>query len=296
MGRVTGAIKSYGFQQEGRGIMQLRTLQLEVTSYCNAHCHSICPHHEMQNKGTMSEDLYYKILHNAAILQPPLKTFVPILTGEPLLVKDFSYRIAEARRILHNSTQIKMYTNGSFLNNDHLLDVLSILPKLEVWVSLNGDTQVTRQKIMGLDDYNEVVIAIDKLAKREIFHGVILVLEDFITDDQLEAFAERWQKNSKINRLPPYALRKLNFAGDIEVKDAQLGNRPPCLRAIGDMTVLWDGRVNLCCMRSKGEEIFGDLNDQLISEVWNSAERQRYAIEHLAGRRNEIFPCDQCNM
>jgi hypothetical protein len=62
------------------------------------------------------------------------------------------------------------------------------------------------------------------------------------------------------------------------------------------MTVLWDGKVNLCCMDPLGRKIFGDLNHQTVAEVWLSKERQRYATMHTEGRGAECEVCRDCNI
>ncbi|MEE9401075.1 MAG: SPASM domain-containing protein, partial [Dehalococcoidia bacterium] len=62
------------------------------------------------------------------------------------------------------------------------------------------------------------------------------------------------------------------------------------------MTVLWDGRVNLCCMDPLGRKTFGDLNDETVAEVWFSGGRQRYVAMHEEGRGTECEVCRDCNI
>ena len=65
-----------------------------------------------------------------------------------------------------------------------------------------------------------------------------------------------------------------------------------CIRAIEHMTVLYDGNVNLCCIDSPPEILFGDLNKQSVKEIWESGKRQAYVKGHLNG---EVMKrCENC--
>ena len=60
-------------------------LQVETTSVCNAHC-VFCPHERLVHVGHMEQGLYEKIVRDAG--QYDLKTFTPMLTGEPFCDSD----------------------------------------------------------------------------------------------------------------------------------------------------------------------------------------------------------------
>jgi len=57
----------------------LEVLQVETTNYCNARC-IFCVYDQIKKHGTMSNKLYTKILRDATKLDPPPKTFIPMLT------------------------------------------------------------------------------------------------------------------------------------------------------------------------------------------------------------------------
>ena len=42
----------------------------------------------------------------------------------------------------------------------------------------------------------------------------------------------------------------------------------PCYRMWLTFTVLWDGRVSLCCADYDGRNVLGDLRTSTIAEVW----------------------------
>jgi hypothetical protein len=51
----------------------------------------------------------------------------------------------------------------------------------------------------------------------------------------------------------------------------------PCYRPWLTFTVLWDGRVSLCCADFDGRHILGDLNTSSIKDVWNAEPYRMFA-------------------
>lgn len=267
-------------------------LQVETTNYCNARC-IFCAYDQIKKHGTMSDDLYTRILKDAKKLAPSPKTFIPMLTGEPFLDLQMVDRIKEARAALPK-TEIHLYTNGSKLTEE-IIKELAQVPNFHVNISANGASVETRKRLTGLGDYEHVARMIDYADTMHISHSVSLVQHPSITKKEEAAFHRRWgEATSSSSCRSPYIFQHLNFAGLTYKKDKT--HFTYCLHATSHMTVLWDGRVNLCCMDPLGRKIFGDLNFQTVLEVWLSQERQRYATMHKEGRGTECEVCRDCNI
>ena len=88
-------------------------LQVETTSVCNAHC-VFCPHERLVHVGHMEQGLYEKIVRDAG--QYDLKTFTPMLTGEPFCDSQIVPRLKLAREVLKPTTTIRLFTNGSLMS------------------------------------------------------------------------------------------------------------------------------------------------------------------------------------
>jgi organic radical activating enzyme len=270
----------------------LEVLQVETTNYCNARC-IFCAYDQIKSHGTMSDKLYTKILSDAAKLDPPPKTFIPMLTGEPFLDPQMVERVKEARIALPK-TEIHLYTNGSKLTEE-IIRKLSKVPDFHLNISANGASVETRKRLTGMGDYEYVASMIDYVDSLHISHSVSLVQHSSITKKEEKAFNRRWGKvTSNTSCRTPYVFQHLNFGGLTYQKDKTRFTY--CIHATSHMTVLWDGRVNLCCMDPLGRKIFGDLNQQTVSEVWQSEERQRYATMHKEGRGTECEVCRDCNI
>jgi radical SAM protein with 4Fe4S-binding SPASM domain len=136
---------------------------------------------------------------------------------------------------------------------------------------------------------------IDYVDEVSISHTVSLVQHPSVTSDEEEAFNRRWGKaTSKTSSRTPFVFQHLNFAGLTCPLDRN--NFKRCIHATSHMTVLWDGRVNLCCMDPLGRKTFGDLNRETVAEVWSSEGRQHYVARHEEGRGTECEVCRDCNI
>ena len=270
----------------------IEVLQVETTNYCNAHC-IFCAYDQIEKHGTMSDRLYTKILKDATKLETPPQTFIPMLTGEPFLDRQMVERIKEARAALPH-TEIHLYCNGSKLT-EGIIKKLAEVPNFHINISANGASVETRKRLTGLGDYEYVARMIDCADAHHISHSVSLVQHPSITKEEEEDFNRRWGKaTSSSSCRSPYVFQHLNFAGLTHKKVKT--NFTYCPHATSHMTVLWDGRVNLCCMDPLGRKIFGDLNQQTVAEVWLCEERQRYAAMHKEGRGTECEVCRDCNI
>ena len=270
----------------------LEVLQVETTNYCNARC-IFCAHGRIEEHGIMTDGLYTKILTDASRFNPPPKTFIPMLTGEPFIDPQIVDRVKEARSVLPN-TDIHLYTNGSLLTEE-IINELAEIRGLRLNISANGASVETRQRLTGLDDYETMARMIDYVDSLHIPHTVSLVQHPSITKEEEETFNRRWgQTSSSSSSREPYVFQHLNFAG-ITCPCTE-NNFTRCIHATSHMTVLWDGRVNLCCMDPLGRATFGDLNHQTVAEVWFSEGRQHYVIMHEKGRGTECDVCCDCNI
>jgi radical SAM protein with 4Fe4S-binding SPASM domain len=68
----------------------------------------------------------------------------------------------------------------------------------------------------------------------------------------------------------------------------------PCYRPWLTFTVLWDGRVSLCCADFDGKTILGDLNTSSIREIWNAAPYRDARRQHLESGGPDI--CRACDL
>ena len=82
-----------------------------------------------------------------------------------------------------------------------------------------------------------------------------------------------------------------NWAGTLH---QQSDVRFPCYRLWLTFTVLWDGRVSLCCADFDGRNVLGDLRTSTIREIWNAPAYVAVRGDHLDSGGPEI--CRSCDL
>ncbi|HEY0087402.1 MAG TPA: radical SAM/SPASM domain-containing protein [Candidatus Lokiarchaeia archaeon] len=261
--------------------MDLKVLQIETTSLCNSHC-IFCIHNSLKTFGTMSDNLFLKILNDAREI-PTIQTIIPMMLGEPFLDKKIISRLKLINQILPK-VKISLFTNCSLLT-DKIVKELWEIKNLKMYFSLNGTKEV-RKRLMDLDDFEHCFEMIKLYAsKKECI--VQMVQYPSVSNGELKEF-----KNLFPNAPPTLqVISYKNWSGD---KFCALP-KTSCKRAMYDMTIMWNGLVNLCCMEY-GKVIFGDANKSSIKEIWESPSRQAYCLVHSEGKFLKNTPCYNCTL
>lgn len=265
-------------------------LQLEVSSVCNAAC-VFCPYPTMKRAhGTMSMDLFRKIIDEATTL--PLVDHITLTgLGEPLLDRFLIERITYIRSKMP-AVLIDLYTNGTFLRPT-MVDALHAAGLSVLYVSLNAVTRDKRLQVMQLDDFDQVVAGIEYALTKPGWKVIVkgIVSKDLMEQGDNEDFLTRWRGPFSAGGNAFLHLEG-NWAG--AMWPMRLKPSEPCQRALGQLMVLQDGRMSLCCFDSEGECILGDLNTQSIRDVFNGEKALGIRTAHVEGRRAEIPLCAGC--
>lgn len=227
----------------------------------------------------MTDDLYAKILLEASQL-PNLSTFIPMLTGEPFMDKQFVDRLRLARNKLPH-VGLEVYTNGSLLTAE-TIEAMKGIPNLRFSVSLNGMSPETRKRIMGLDDYWQVIQSLKAMERAGIKYRTTMVAYPDIPQEEIKSFIEAGGT----------AIQYQSWAGTQYPYDRRRWTS--CARAINYMTIRYNGDVCLCCFDPFGEVTFGNLNESTIEEIWLSEKHKEYQNLHKKGRGNELPKCRSC--
>lgn len=262
--------------------MTLDTLQIETANICNNHC-IFCPHQKTNNHTIMPMELFKKIIDEAILLKP--RRIVPFLNGEPFLDPFIFERLDYIREKLPN-TYLEIFTNATTITKP-------IIEKLKKYnidfinISVNAANKKTYKKITLNNLYDKVVINTINIIESNISKNVRVSLVPIgMKEIEIEQFKKFWkQYNCEVQINQVY-----NWHGDFGGHET---NTIPCIRILSHMTILADGRVNLCCMDT-GDYIIGDVNKQTLMEVWNNNEWMRWM--HLQYKRPMVKPCCWCNM
>jgi radical SAM protein with 4Fe4S-binding SPASM domain len=236
----------------------LRSIQIESSTACNGSC-VFCPRHSMKRaEGEMSDELFCSIVEQAK--EMGVEIITPFLNGEPFMfprlfnwldyLKDFKFTL---------------YTNASTLTKEKAEKINEYSNCVDLIFSMHGYDKESYEKQMGLS-YEvskrniEYFISIAKIPYQ------IYMIETEINKPGISQFFETWKCRT-------FTAKQANWAG--KIPSSMEGIKIPCDRILSEMTIYWDGRVNLCCMDSDAGVILGDLRKQSLREIWESNQYMR---------------------
>jgi molybdenum cofactor biosynthesis enzyme MoaA len=241
--------------------------------------------------GYMSDELFEKIIDDCK--QFPLRRIEPYLHGEPFMDRKILDRIEYINKHLPR-TEVHIFTNGSLLTKK-TVDRLKELDIASMVISLNTAVGDKYNAIMGLDWKKtlanlERVAAENRTTKKVADRFVMrMTAPQETTDAEIGAF----RKLAKQMGARAVIVSLHNYKGDIT------SERPvpqfPCY-FVNDLDILYDGRTALCCMDHDGDYSWGDVSKHSVLEVFNSPEAKHYRQLMRDDRRNELKPCNECNM
>jgi len=263
----------------------LGTLQIETTNYCNGKC-VFCPVPEMKReRGFMSMDLFKKIIDDAVDMQPDM--VLPFLNGEPFIDKDIFDRIAYVNEKLPHA-KVCLYSNGNLLDDEKARK----LAALRIWAvnfSLNAVSNETRRDLMGLD----LEPAYENVMRYRMLDPTVGLAASMILDPTYVTGyeAEEFKRFFSAKGINPRVFLPGNWAGKLR---PSYNTRQVCCRPTTHMTVLWDGRVPLCCFDVEGEVIMGDLNTETIKGVWDGERFTHFRTKNAKGERKDLELCGNC--
>jgi len=262
-------------------------VQIESTNLCNAKC-VFCPRDEMHRRqGVMDMDLFKKVVDECAALGI---THVRVHNyGEPFLDKQLVEKVRYAKE--KGIAEVGMISNGSLIDEPIAQGMIDAgLDAINISVDASGK-EVFESTRLNLD-YDVVIRNIETLVRLRKASGRVrpkLILSFVRQNNSADEheFIEHWRTIADkvhITDLHNWA-GTLNATSDVNY---------PCYRMWQTFTVLWDGRVSLCCADFDGRHILGDLRTSSIAEIWNGPAYREVRRQHLQSGGPEI--CRSCDL
>jgi radical SAM protein with 4Fe4S-binding SPASM domain len=262
-------------------------VQIESTNLCNAKC-VFCPRDEMHRlQGVMDMDLFRKVVDECAALGI---THVRLHNyGEPFLDRRLVEKVRYAKT--RGIAEVGMISNGSLITPDIAQGLIDAgLDAINISVDASGKETFERTRVnLDYDVVIDNIRALDRLRREAGRTRPKLILSFVRQEDSPEeqAFIDTWRTIAdKIHITDLH-----NWAGTLH---ARSDVAYPCYRLWLTFTVLWDGRVSLCCADFDGRHVLGDLRTSTIREVWNSPAYRAVRRQHLESGGPEI--CRSCDL
>ncbi len=262
-------------------------VQIECTNICNARC-VFCPRDEMHRRqGVMDVALYRRIVDECAALgigHVRLHNY-----GEPFVDRQLPDKIAYAKG--KGIAEVGVISNGSLIGEETAEGIVRAgLDAINISVDASGKETFERTRI-GLR-YDRVIENVERLVRVRAQLGaarpkLILSFVRQSDSDEERAFIARWSRVAD----KVHVTDLHNWAGTLH-RESDV--RFPCYRQWLTFTVLWDGRVALCCADFDGRVILGDMRESTIAAIWNAEPYRTVRREHLADGGPRI--CHACDL
>jgi hypothetical protein len=243
-----------------------------------------------RKKGTMSMALFKRIIDDAATVEAINHVTITGL-GEPFLDRFLPDRIAYVKSKMPR-VLLDLYTNGSLLRPE-LVDRVYDAGLVVLYISLNAASREKRLAIMKLDDFDRVMEGIKYAMSKPNWKVLVkgLMSKDLIEPGEREWFLDTF-KGPYNEGGNAFLHLEGNWAG--AMYNVRLKPNEACSRAFGQIMVLQDGRVSLCCFDAEGAETLGDLNYMTIRDIYNGGRALQIREAHNEGRRQTIPLCANC--
>jgi radical SAM protein with 4Fe4S-binding SPASM domain len=262
-------------------------VQIESTNICNAKC-VFCPRDEMHRKqGVMDMALYRKVADECAALG--IQHVRMHNYGEAFIDRQLVEKIRYAKSL--GIREVGVISNGSLINDDVARGMIEAgLDAINISVDAAGKDVFEKTRV-GLK-YDKVIAAIDRIIRIRDEMGRArpkLILSFVRQHDSAEerSFIAHWSKRADKVHITDLH----NWAGTL---NAESDVNYPCYRQWLTFTVLWDGRVSLCCADFDGKEILGDLRTSTIQDIWNNDRYREVRRAHLDHGGPSI--CQTCDL
>jgi len=270
-------------------------IEIETTNRCNLSC-IMCPHRLMKRK---QEDMKMEVFEKIAKeCDGKVKTSYLHMIGEPLLHKDIVHMI---KTIHFAGIKTSISTNCMLLEDDLMKDIISFSYLDELVMCLDGTDKNTYSKFRVGGDFDRVVYNINECIKyrRSASNSPTqLILQLINMQDNIEQQKDIFKKyQAKLDEVGGRIWIKdfSTFAGAID----DLGNiktkprRFKCNKLNTHIAFHSNGDCVICCRDYDGITKIGNILDASISDLWLSAEYNKYRIDHVS-KRYENPMCKNC--
>ena len=262
-------------------------VQIESTNICNARC-VFCPRDAMlRPQGVMDDALYRKVVDECAaigIRHVRLHNY-----GEPFVDRRLVDKIDYAKQ--RGIAEVGLISNGSLITDEAARGVVRAgLDAINISLDASG-REVFEATRIGLS-YDKVVANVERLLRVRAEMGrtrprlVLSFVRQGNSGDE-RAFIEHWSRVADKVHITDLH----NWAGTLQGSG---DGGFPCYRQWLTFTVLWDGRVALCCADLDGKVILGDMRTSTIRDIWNAEPYRRVRREHLQTGGPHI--CRACDL
>ncbi len=273
-----------------------KVIEIQFHNECNSNC-LICPYKDMNySHKKMTNELFEKILNE--IDESKLKRIIPYLNNEPFLDVDFINKVKQIRNKF-KKLEIEISSNVSMMREEDIIE-MSNLNITELRLSIFGYEKETYNRMMPCLNYTKTFEKLKKISnimsKSNTIISIVMIdngeigEQEFIDMEkmcgELGFNFERW---GFLDRSDNVSYKSNNIYNE-DVSYCEQ-NRP-----LERMHILSDGRVIFCCQDWSHSTVVGDVNNNTISDVWNSDVYNNIRDSLYNKEKSSPLICKKCKL
>ena len=274
-----------------------KVFYIEVTNYCNAKCY-MCPHEKLtRERGYMPLHIFTKIVDECTEFEGSGLSFFLHKDGEPLMDPLLFKRIEYIKKTLKKST-VHFNTNTSLLNEENISKILDS-PLDSITFSVDGASKTTYEHVRTGLNYEMVKRNIENFFdKRKSSGKKIHVIMQMVVDKsnihEIPTYRKLWEDKADevfFKSMHNFLVQKTSIhSGGLSEKQLRKCKMPFLV-----MLFYWNGDVGLCCWDYDHISKLGNIEDDSLLKIYNSAkfEEIREAIRRKDCKK--IKPCNVCS-
>jgi glycosyltransferase involved in cell wall biosynthesis/ADP-heptose:LPS heptosyltransferase/predicted SAM-dependent methyltransferase/MoaA/NifB/PqqE/SkfB family radical SAM enzyme len=279
-------------------------LKIETTNICNANC-AFCMYRFMKRKkGTMSMELFRKVVDDYIAAGGGALTISP-LVGDCLVDARLLERLRYCRSF-NEITHIGFHTNMIGLNRWTDEQILEILDLIDVWNCSIGPNREVYKDMFGVDRFESIIDNLERFLRLTdlIKYKPLVQLNGRASGDMFK-IDERLRKLSLAltGKEMKWTTSYMDWGGLLPelprntkiVKTTGHANKQtPCMKAVVSSVVFCDGRVGFCgCADHDGVLTIGNASKEKLTEILAGHKRQKMMSDFGKPWLNEY--CQKCS-
>ncbi|CCZ58495.1 radical SAM domain protein [Clostridium sp. CAG:710] len=273
-----------------------KVIEVQFHNKCNSNC-LICPYKDMNySYKSMTNELFEKLL--SEIDEKKLKRIIPYLNNEPFLDVNFIEKVKKIRNKF-KKIEIEISSNVSMIKEKDII-ALNSLNITELRLSVFGYEKDTYNKMMPCLNYEKTF---EKLKTISNIMSKTSTIISIVMIDTGEISEQEFIDMEKMCKSLGFNFERWGFldrSDNVTYKSNNIYNENVSYceqnRPLERMHILSDGRVIFCCQDWSHSLVVGDINNNTISEVWNSKVYNNARNSLYDKEKDSPMICKKCKL
>lgn len=273
-----------------------KVIEVQFHNKCNSNC-LICPYKDMNySYKSMTNELFEKLL--SEIDEKKLKRIIPYLNNEPFLDVNFIEKVKKIRNKF-KKIEIEISSNVSMIKEKDII-ALNSLNITELRLSVFGYEKDTYNKMMPCLNYEKTF---EKLKTISNIMSKTSTIISIVMIDTGEISEQEFIDMEKMCKSLGFNFERWGFldrSDNVTYKSNNIYNENVSYceqnRPLERMHILSDGRVVFCCQDWSHSLVVGDINNNTISEVWNSKVYNNARNSLYDKEKDSPMICKKCKL